>query len=882
MPASPVKKPAAKPAEKDPSAKKKAAKKTPSATSASKKAKSSSPAKAGGKTLIIAEKPSVAQDLMKALPGKFEKHDSYWEGPSHIVSFALGHLVTLATPKDMDDRHKSWSLDNLPIIPEKFSIKPLPRTKGQLATLARLMRRKDVAEIINACDAGREGELIFRYILQHVSESKPVKAVVRRLWLQSMTKSAMEEGLRNLREEPEMRNLAAAAQSRSEADWLVGINGSRALTGYQSRRGGFFLTPCGRVQTPTLSMLVKREEERNRFVSREYFEVHALFGIAVGDTRVAGGDTYEGRWFDPDFKKGEDDASRPERIWDEARAREIAAKCAGKNADVTETQKPVTQSCPGLYDLTGLQREANGRFGLSAKATLSIAQALYERHKAVTYPRTDSRHLPEDYLGVARELMGTLRGGDFGKFAAEAAEKGYVRSDKRVFDGSKVSDHFAIIPTQMIPAGLSDAERKVYNMITQRFIAVFFPPARFLQTTRISVVEGESFRTEGKVLESAGWKAIYGVETGEESVLPALEASAPVVVREVEARGDRTRPPPRLTESTLLSFMESAGKYVEDEELRDAMKERGLGTPATRAATIEGLIEDKYVVREGKELVPTAKGIELTELLSAMNIEELTAPELTGDWEFKLNRIERGKFTRDDFMREIEDLTRKIVRRIKGYDEEKDRKAAGFSNPIDGRPMSETTSRWQSEDGKIAIRKVMGGRQIAPEEIEELLRNRRIGPLTGFRSKGGKPFAAALRLTDANKVEFVFEEAEGEAEVVNPEPVGDSPVDGSPVYETVSSFMSQSAMDGDSKKGFRIGKSILGKTLDRENVGRMLNEGKSALIQGFQSARTKRFFDAYLKFSKTGKLEFEFPPRQFKPRGKGGFARNKSGDSQES
>ena len=359
---------------------------------AAKKTKAASVAPGSGKTLIIAEKPSVAQDLMKALPGKFEKHENFWESENTIISFALGHLVTLATPKDMGDIYKSWSLDTLPIIPEQFLIRSLPKTKGQLSTLSKLIRRKDVTEIINACDDGREGELIFRYIIQYVSESKPVTASIKRLWLQSMTKGAMEEGFRHLRSDEEMRNLAAAAQSRSEADWLVGINGSRALTGYQSRRGGFFLTPCGRVQTPTLSMIVQREHERNKFVARDYYEVHGLFEIKAG---AADKQTYTGRWFDPAFKKDDvDDALRAERLWDKARAEAIAAKCAGKTAEVSDTSKPVTQSCPCLYDLTTLQREANGRFGFSAKTTLSIAQALYERHKALTYPRTDSRHLP--------------------------------------------------------------------------------------------------------------------------------------------------------------------------------------------------------------------------------------------------------------------------------------------------------------------------------------------------------------------------------------------------------------------------------------------------------------------------------------------------------
>ncbi len=832
-------------------------------------------AKESQKTLIIAEKPSVAQDLIKALPGKFEKHDAFWESDHYLVSFALGHLVSLATPKDMGDQYKGWSLASLPIIPETFAIKALPRTKTQLSTLAKLIRRKDVSEIINACDAGREGELIFHYILQYVSEQKPVKTVVKRLWLQSMTKTAMEEGFRHLRAGEEMRNLAQAAQCRSEADWLVGINGSRALTGYKSQYGGFFLTPCGRVQTPTLSIMVRREDERNRFVPREYFEVHADFSLA-------GGASYAGRWFDPDFeKRPSDEVGKPERIRDGARANAIAEKCRGQIAEVAETQKPSLQSSPPLYDLTALQRESNGRFGFSAKTTLSIAQALYERHKVLTYPRTDSRHLPDDYLSVAKGLMKSLRGGEFGAFAAEAMEQGYVRPDKRIFDGSKVSDHFAIIPTQVIPEGLSDAERKIYQAVTQRFLAVFFPPARFLQTSRISVVEGENFRTEGKVLEIPGWKAIYGVDPSEEAALPALIPGKPVTASRVDVRRDQTNPPPRFTESTLLSFMESAGKFVEDEELRAAMKERGLGTPATRAAIIEGLIDDKYIVREGKELIPTAKSIDLFRLLAAMNIEELTSPELTGEWEFKLNRIEKGQFTRAAFMGEIQDLTRRMVRSIKAYDEEKDRKPAGFANPLDGKPMQETPTRWESEDGKVMIRKVLGGRQMSEAEVVELLQKRRLGPLQGFRSKQGRPFSAAIRLTDANKVEFVFEDsASGEKpEIVNPEPLGKSPVDGTPVFETLASYISESAINGDSKLGFRLGKVILGKSLDRENVAKMLAGEKTSLLQGFQSSKTRRFFDAYLKVSPQGKLQFEFPPREFKGRGRFGKAKKAEADA---
>jgi DNA topoisomerase-3 len=811
----------------------------------------------------------VAGDIVKVLPGKFEKHEAYYENDQFLVSFAIGHLVSIANPKEMDERLKAWTLDNLPIIPEKFVIAPLPKTKGQLSTLAKLIRRKDVKEIINACDAGREGELIFRYILQYVSETKPVKAGIKRLWLQSMTKTAIEEGFRHLRTDEEMQNLAQAAMCRSEADWLIGINGSRALTGYKSQWGGFFLTPCGRVQTPTLSMLVRREWDREKFVPNDYWEVH-------GEFSAGGGSDYAGRWFDPAFKKGEEDevrdGAKAERIWEQARAEAIRAKCLGKPAQVTDTQKPSSQGAPQLYDLTSLQREANARFGFSAKNTLGLAQALYERHKALTYPRTDSRYLPNDYLAVAKGLMESLKQSDYGKFANEALAKGYVRMDKRIFDDAKVSDHHAIIPTNVVPTDLSEPERRIYQAVVQRFLAVFFPPARFLNTTRISIVEGESFRTEGKVLEEPGWKAIYGIDKQEEAILVPLKAGAKYVAKDVTLKQDATRPPPRLNESTLLSFMESAGKYVEDEALAEAMKERGLGTPATRAAIIEGLLYDKYIVREGKELVPTAKGADLMRLLSAMGIEELVSPELTGEWEFKLNKIEKGRLTRPEFMQQTIDLARSIVSKIKGFDENKDKVEAPFQSPIDGQKMYETLTRYESADGELVIRKVLGGREMAEAEVVELLQKRQIGPLTGFRSKAGKPFTAVLKINEKNKVEFVFDDtasgADGQPlDISKEEPIGISPVDNTKVYETLTGYVSESALKGE-KTGLKINKMILGKTLDRAVIQRLLSLERTDLIKGFQSSKTRRFFDAYLKLSKDGKISFEFPPREFKGRGK--------------
>ncbi len=817
------------------------------------------------KTLVIAEKPSVAQDIARALSEKFESHKTHHESDNYIVSYAVGHLLTICNPKEMDERLKEWTLDNLPIIPEKFEIKPLPKTKAQLSVLGKLMKRKDVDVIVNACDAGREGELIFRYILQYVSGEKPLKKQMKRLWLQSMTQTAIREGFAHLRREEEMNRLAAAAVSRSEADWLVGINSSRALTGYKSKRGGFFLTPCGRVQTPTLSMLVNRERERDAFVPRPYWEVYADF--APG-SKGSADDEYKGRWFQPDFKKSPDDEhQRAERIWDKERAEEILDKCRGKKARVEETQKPSSQSSPTLYDLTTLQREANQRFGFSAKNTLGIAQALYERHKALTYPRTDSRYLPEDYLDHVKDLMKNLGKGEFKKFSDIAIKNGYVRPDKRIFDNARISDHHAIIPTTVIPSDLSEPEKRIYQMVTQRFLAVFFPPARFLNTTRISIVEDEHFKTEGKVLQEPGWKIIYGIDKQEESILPALRKDAEYFARDVSSKEDVTRPAPHLNESTLLSIMESAGKLVEDEELREAMKERGLGTPATRAAIIEGLIADKYVVREGRDLLPTAKGIDLFQMLTAMELEEMVSAELTGEWEHKLNRIEKGIYTRDEFMNEIVGFTRRIVEKIKHYDEDAHREKAPFT--FGGQDFYETFSKYESADGSIIIRKMLGGRQMSAEEVLELLEKRSLGPLQGFRSKQGKPFSAVIKFNAENRVEFVFEDndtgPDGQAlDVSTQEPLGVSPVDGTKVYETLTSYVSESALEEENKKGLRVNKVILGKPIDRENMRRMLSGEKTELIKAFQSSKTRRFFDAYLSLSKDGKIKFEFPPRQFR------------------
>ncbi len=813
------------------------------------------------KTLIIAEKPSVAGDLVKVLPGKFKKSKTHYESDDYVVSYAIGHLVSICYPEEIDSRFQKWGLDNLPILPESFPLKGLPGTKGQLNALQKLIRRRDVTEIINACDAGREGELIFKYILKYVWNQSVAKKSFRRLWLQSMTSDAIKKGLNNLRKSEEMLALEDTALCRSESDWLIGINATRALTGYNSRRGGFFLTPCGRVQTPTLSLLVKREKIRKSFIAQPYCNLLSTFTFKD--------QSYIGKWINPTFKKDKQEPhARADRIWEPQQADAIIEKCTGKVADVSETSKKSSQRSPQLFDLTSLQREANSRFGFSAKNTLSLAQALYERHKILTYPRTDSRHLPEDYLATVKKVLQSHKGWELKEFAETALSNNYVKPDKRIFNDKKISDHHAIIPTKVLPSSLSEAEDKIYRMVVRRFMAVFFPPARFLNTKRLSVVKEETFLTEGKIMTEPGWQIIYGkrIDDSRDTILSPLLPGEKVTCREIEKMETETKPPPRYNEASLLSAMENSDKLIEDEELADAMKERGLGTPATRAAIIEKLIKEKYVAREGKDLTPTGKAFELLALLEAMKIDVLASPEMTGEWEHKLNQILKGELTRDQFMKEIRDLTQHITSQVIKFDSSDTKKEAPFE-PINGVRFFESPTTFFSEDKKTNIRKILGGRVMTSEEIVTLLKGDTLGPFSDFRSKKGKPFTATIRFVKG-KVEFLFANSTDELDIdaIKKSPaLGLSPTDNTRVFETPAGYMSESALDKDEKKGLKISKMILSKDIAPEHIKQLLTKGKTELIQGFISKK-RRPFDAYLLLEKNGKISFDFPPRKSRKR----------------
>jgi DNA topoisomerase-3 len=859
------------------------------------------------KALVIAEKPSVAQDIVRALTpvdGKFEKHDEYFESEHYVVSSAVGHLVEIKAPDEFDVKRGKWSFANLPVIPPHFDLNPIDKSKGRLNALVKLIKRKDVTTLINACDAGREGELIFRLIVQYAADStattraKGLGKDVKRLWLQSMTPAAIRDGFEQLRTDEQMTPLASAARCRSEADWLVGINGTRAMTAFNSRDGGFFLTTVGRVQTPTLSIVVEREEKIRKHVFRDYWEVRGTFGAQAG--------TYEGKWFDPDFKKDKNAAEgsaeaefKADRVWSAAEAQAIADAVRGQTGTVTEESKPSTQASPLLYDLTTLQREANSRFGFSAKTTLGLAQALYEKHKVLTYPRTDSRALPEDYLGVVKQTMGMIADEDMpgplrelSQHARKAVNDGYIKPSKRVFDNAKVSDHFAIIPTLQAPKALTEAEAKLYDMVVKRFIAVFYPSAEFQVTTRITKVAAAGkthcFQTNGKVLVKPGWLAVYGkeaAEEGDDAHLVPVQAGESVANEDIVVSAHKTKPPARYTEATLLSAMEGAGKLIDDEELKAAMQEKGLGTPATRAAIIEGLLTEKYMFREGREIIPTAKAFQLVTLLRGLGVEELTKPELTGNWEHKLAEMEKGRLSREAFMAEIAAMTQRVVQKAKEYDRDTipgDYATLKAPCPNCGGVVKENYRRFtctgadgQGEGCGFSMGKIPAGRSFELHEVEQLMTEHKLGPLEGFRSKAGWPFTAELKLvkdeeTNNWKMEFDFgddakkEEESGEpVDFSNATTLGACPKCGGSVYEHGTNYVCENTLGATKAKcDFKSGKIILQQPIAPEQMGKLLETGKTDLLENFVSNKTRRKFKAFLSWdAKAGKVGFEFEPR---------------------
>ncbi|MBJ9677889.1 DNA topoisomerase [Burkholderia gladioli] len=594
------------------------------------------------KTLILAEKPSVASDIAKALGGFQRSAAGDWERADTIISNAIGHLAGIAAPEAIARQ--------TPVIPEAFEVVALKKTEKHLKHIAKLMQRPDVSQLINACDAGREGELIFRLIVDYARSAKPIK----RMWLQSMTPNAIREAHRAPRSDREMASLAAAARARAEADWLVGINGSRFC-----KRVTGETTPVGRVQTPTLMIVVEREEAIRAFVERVYHEVHLQVGVAAGEFKAI--------WHAPERAPAAEGTPR-ERLWDWPVAEAIVRRCEGQPIRaLTEETKPSRRAPPPLFDLTTLQREANRLFGFSAKKTLDLAQVLYERHKVLTYPRTDAKALPEDYVPTITRTIESLRDHGYGQQAAPVLNGGWIRPVKRIFDNSKISDHFAIVPTGKPADGLSQDESRIYELVARRLLAAFYPDAEFSSTVRTALIGEDTFIASGRVLTTPGWLSVYQDNQGDAkdapAALPPLRAGEPAKNLGVRVVDGKTRAPDRYTEATLLSAMEHAGRQVDEDAWRDAMAERGLGTPATRAATIEGLIADGYLTRSKKQLLPTERAFALKALLGRMEAQALLSPALTGEWEARLKSIELGNDTAPAFRTTIETFVRGLAAR---------------------------------------------------------------------------------------------------------------------------------------------------------------------------------------------------------------------------
>lgn len=817
------------------------------------------------KKLVISEKPSVAADIARVL-GRAKKCDDYYENDEYVIASALGHLVELNMPADIDKKYARWSLSNLPIIPEKFKLKPIEKTKAKLAALKKLLSRKDIDGVINACDAGREGELIFTYIY----EITKCKLPRQRLWVSSMTPSSILGAFSNLKSQEEMESLQDAARCRSESDWLVGINGTRAITSRMYGSRGKSLASVGRVQTPTLAMIVEREHEIQNFKPTRYWKITAEFEIENGK--------YEGVYQRPDFKQKDKDANdKADRIWSHADAERVLNEVrAGGEAKVSDKKTQSKQIAPRLYDLTTLQREANNKYSFPANKTLSIAQSLYEKHKMITYPRTDSRALPDDYRGVVVRTMESMAE-PYRRFAQKAVDEGYVKkAGKRIFDSKQVSDHFALMPTDVSGKKLTDDEAKIYDMIARRFVAAFYPEAVFDVTTRISAVGSNIFKTEGKVLRSAGWLDVYNKETSDKEILPPLaDEKERAKMLEAHLKEESTKPPARYTEATLLSAMEGAGKLLDDEELADAMKDKGLGTPATRAQIIENLIAHKLVERERRDLIPTARAESLIRFLDALAIDALTSPSMTGEWEQKLRLIERKQLSRKTFMDGICAMTTQIVDKARNFvEEEVESHEVDIPNPIDGSKLIETFRAYKSKDGKFIIYKTIGNRKISEEEVRELVTKGKVGPLEGFKSKMGRPYTATLKLDENFAVKFQFGDNPDGTER-RPENLEDAPVVGKcpksamglckcktgELVETETAYVCRCPKGEERKCSFRLGKTMLSHTITRAEIESLTNTGKTPVIEDFVSKRTKKKFSASLVLDARGSISFEFTKR---------------------
>jgi DNA topoisomerase-3 len=852
-----------------------------------------------GKALVITEKPSVARDISQVFGG-FTDHDGYFENDDYVVTFAVGHLYELLPPEEVDEKYKRWTLDVLPILPDEYRYKPKKGQSERIRTIKKLIARDDVDSIVNACDAGREGELIFREIVDNLGSSKPI----RRLWLQSMTNRAIQSGFDALRPGEEFEGLADSAACRAQSDWLIGMNATRALTKRLKSRKEKTSWSAGRVQTPTLTMLVDREMEVLAHIPKPYWRITGVF--------EHDGNQYEGTWYDPTFKASEDADAKDDRIFDEARATAVLEALAGAGGKADETRKPSRESAPPLFDLTSLQREANRRFSWSARRTLSAAQRCYERHKLLTYPRTDSRCLPTDYRSVVDQTLQSLEGGgsrgeewtEYSRAAATLRSDG-LQNDAKIFDDAGISDHFAIIPTGTFPKEpLTGDDKRLFDLVTRRFLGAFHPPAQWERVERITRVGQEHFRTRARTLVVPGWRAVMPAGGEDEETLPPLvpgqadTRDAAVSTLGTEKHEEETKPPARITEARLLSLMENAGKQIDDDDLAAVLHEKGIGTPATRADIIENLIGKGYAVRLGKSLRPTVKGIRMIDALRRIDIDRLTSPELTGEIEFHLRQVEKGDKTAKAFMDEITDYTVAIVDRAKtfGYDELYDLKDDLGPCPSCGRPVVEMAwfyrcredpPREKEEDCPLRFWKDTSGRYLDRNAVRALIKDGVTPELDGFTARSGRTYRGTIELDREEwglKVRssgWNDESASDQPEYdVNPEPLGACPFEEeckiveSPLQyvcerklkeaEFTKEELKQRKADGVPQScGFVFPRTVCKREITRDEALHYLREGKTELLEDFTS-RFGRPFSATLVLKETGRHGFEFPPRKKK------------------
>jgi len=871
------------------------------------------------KWLVISEKPSVAQDIVRVLGG-FREHEGYWESDGWVVTFAVGHLFELLEPEELDPKYRAWTLDVLPILPDErgFQLKPKKGQSERIRTIKKLALREDVEGFVNACDAGREGELIFREIVKYLGSEKPI----RRLWLQSMTTDAIRAGFDALMPGEELAGLAASAECRAYSDWLIGMNSTRALTKRLASRKEKTAWSAGRVQTPTLALLVERELEVLAHVPKPYWRVKAAFEHE--------GRGYEGIWFDPAFETSDDEARREDRLFDAARAREIAAAAARGAARASETRKPSKESAPPLFDLTSLQREGNRRFGWSARRTLSAAQRCYERHKILTYPRTDSRCLPEDYRDTVRGVLESYAGAsehsnadsafaDYARAAARLMADG-LENEARTFDNKGVSDHFAIIPTGTLPEEeLTGDDKRLFDLVVRRFLGAFHPPAEWERVERVTEVEGHSFQTRARSLEVAGWRAVLppAAEDAEPAttlaplVAGATEASD-IAVRATasEVLEEETKPPPRISEARLLSLMENAGKQIDDEDIAAVLHQKGIGTPATRAEIIENLIRKGYVVRQGKSLRPTVKGIRLIDSLKRIHIDRLASPQLTGELEYQLLEVERGERSASDFLAEITQYAVEVVDRAKSFDysELYEHAEPLGACPSCGRPVVENAWFYrcqpplEEDDCPMRFWKDTSGRYLDPNSVRALCKDGVTPVLDGFTARNGRTYRGQIEV-DREEWKLVVRSIGWNDEATDDTPeydVDETPLAACPqgcgrnIVETPTEFSCEGRLEAeralaaikaaeaemsveDRKRSiaarrkasreasekpcpFVLPRTVCKREITRDEALAYLANGRTELLTDFTS-RFGRPFSATLVLQDSGRHGFEFQPR---------------------